>query len=163
MDNANVIDIKNDVFELIKEVLGKVTVIHDFVIKKDKCEIEIGLAVKKLFDVRFGVKIKDKITAIKVCLNKKTYRIYMITSSIMLAVKTVCNFIKCILFGDKSFANKLHMFSLSKKEYKQLTKNKKEFKKEIHKLQEVKREALVIYLTDKFYDRKNELRFEYGI
>lgn len=163
MEQVEVLDIKKDIFDVITHVLGKVTVIHDFVIKENKCEMEIGLIIKKLFDVRFGVKIKDKLTAIKLCLNKKTYRMYMITSSIILAIKTVCNFIRCLIFGDKKFAKQLNMFTLSRKEYQQLKRNKKEFKKELYKLQEDKEEALVIYLSDKFYSQRDRLKLEYGI
>ena len=162
MENAEVIDIQQDIFETIKKILGKVTVIHDFVIKKEKCEIEVGLIIKKFIDVRFGVKIKDNITAIKLCLNKKTYRMYLVTKSILLAIKTICNFIKSIITGDKGFFKKLDFFSLTRKEYQELKKNKKAFKKELNKMEEGK-EALVICLTDKFYSRRDTLKYEYGI
>ena len=167
MEQVEVLDIKKDIFNVISKILGKVTVIHDFVIKKDKCEIEVGLIIKKLCDVRFALKINDKITSIKLKLNKKVYRLYLVTGSIFLALKTVCNLIKCLVFGDTEFANKLHMFSLSKKEYMKLKRNKKDFKKKIAKIHEKfgneEDEAVVIYLSDRFYSRRNELKLEYGM
>ena len=92
MQNVNVVDVQNDIFNTIKSILGDVTVIHDFVIKKNKCEIEVGLLIKKFLDVRFALKIRDNITSIKLKLNNKSYCMYMITSSIFITIKTICNF-----------------------------------------------------------------------
>ena len=161
MQNVNVVDVQNDIFNTIKSILGDVTVIHDFVIKKNKCEIEVGLLIKKFLDVRFALKIRDNITSIKLKLNNKSYCMYLITSSIFMAIKTICNFIKALIVRDNKFFKKLELFSLTKKEYNELKKNKEKFKKNIVNNISENKEALVICLTDKFYDRRDTLKAQY--
>ena len=78
-----------------------------------------------------------------------------------MAIKTICNFIKALIVKDNKFFKKLELFSLTKKEYNELKKNKEKFKKNIVNNISENKEALVICLTDKFYDRRDALKAQY--
>ena len=78
-----------------------------------------------------------------------------------MAIKTICNFIKALIVRDNKFFKKLELFSLTKKEYNELKKNKEKFKKNIVNNISENKEALVICLTDKFYDRRETLKAQY--
>ena len=127
------ISVFGDIFDIckkiIKDILGNFTFIHDFKFNSDQVRMKVGLKLGNLFSIAIDISIKNDVSAIMFYLNGKKFKIYLVNSKILFALKTALLFIKGIIFKDSIVIDRLREISFSEKEYEKLKRKRNKAKK----------------------------------
>jgi len=114
------------ILKLVKQVLGKMSLVHQCSIKKKKVKLAIGARFKKLLTVIIGIKVKNHISIVTLNLAGYKYHLYIATGKVLSAIKASLLYVKAKLFGDKAEMKRLRKITLTKKEYKKIKSRKDE-------------------------------------
>jgi len=114
------------ILKLVKQVLGKMSLVHQCSIKKKRVKLAIGARFKKILTVIIGIKVKNRISIVTLNLAGYKYRLYIATGKVLSAIKASLLYVKAKLFGDKAEMRRLRKITLTKKEYKKIKSRKEE-------------------------------------
>lgn len=119
--------------DLVRDVFGKFTIVHDFYVRKNRVKMAFGIKLKSLFSAIVSLKIKNDISIITFNLNKRKYRLYLSCNKVLTAIKSTLVFMKAIISKDKKALSGFGAISISKKEYKAMKKKTNHIKRELKK------------------------------
>jgi hypothetical protein len=130
---------------IIRKILGNFKFTHKIYMDKKESILTLGIKIGH-FSTGIKIRIKKNVSNIVFVLNDLKYKLVMINNSFTMAIKAACAFVKGIMTDDAKVISKIHKLSLSKKDFKRLKADKKEFLSKLKKQKKENRGPLVVKL-----------------